>query len=191
MKIYGLSILQDWFFTTICDPIQQKVHLVYLGENWYFCFIWRFKKLSNDTKFIKIEGIVLHVLQSVNFLLFNLYFTHCFAHYLRCPFCCTGSHFKSAFNDILQLTFWDLEVTVSYYIHNHLRQLFTVCWNILHNSNLDVMIKMTNFMKISFKLSLKTIQTFSTLNVISYLFRKLLWFMVNPNQINLFHVCCL
>ena len=46
---------------------------------------WRFKKLSNNTKFIKIKGIVLkiQVLPSVNFLLFSLYFTHSFAHYLR------------------------------------------------------------------------------------------------------------
>ena len=46
-------------------------------------------KLSNDTKFIDIEVILLkiQVLQSVNFLLFSSYFTHCFAHcfahYLR------------------------------------------------------------------------------------------------------------
>ena len=42
-------------------------------------------KLSNYTKFAKIEVILLkiQVLQSVNFLLFSLYFTHCFAHYLR------------------------------------------------------------------------------------------------------------
>ena len=42
-------------------------------------------KLFNDTKFINIEVILLkiQVLQSVNFLLFSLYFTHCFAHYLR------------------------------------------------------------------------------------------------------------
>ena len=44
-----------------------------------------YSKLSNDTKFIKIIVIVLkiQVLQSVNFFLFSLYFTHCFAHYLR------------------------------------------------------------------------------------------------------------
>ena len=38
-----------------------------------------------DTKFINIEVILLkiQVLQSVNFHLFSLYFTHCFAHYLR------------------------------------------------------------------------------------------------------------
>ena len=45
----------------------------------------RFNKLSGDTKFIKIEVIPLkiQVLQSVKFLLFFLYFTHCFVHYLR------------------------------------------------------------------------------------------------------------
>ena len=45
----------------------------------------RFNKLSNDTKLIKIEVILLkiQVLQSTNFLLFSLYFTHCFVHYLR------------------------------------------------------------------------------------------------------------
>ena len=61
-----------------------------------------FNKLSNYTKFVKIEVILLKVqaLQSVNFLLFSLYFTHCFVHYLRinlankirCTFYCTGSH---------------------------------------------------------------------------------------------------
>ena len=42
-------------------------------------------KLSSDIKFIKIEVILLitQVLQSVNFLLFYMYFTHCFVHYLR------------------------------------------------------------------------------------------------------------
>ena len=45
----------------------------------------RFNKLSNDTKFINIEVILLkiQVLQSVTFLLLSLYFTHCFVHYLR------------------------------------------------------------------------------------------------------------
>ena len=45
----------------------------------------RFNKLSNDTKVIKIEVILLkiQVLQSTKFLLFSLYFAHCFAHYLR------------------------------------------------------------------------------------------------------------
>ena len=45
----------------------------------------RFNKLSNDSKFIKIEVILLkiQVWQSLNFLLFSLYFTHCFVHYLR------------------------------------------------------------------------------------------------------------
>ena len=44
-----------------------------------------FNKLSSDTKFIKIEVIHLkiQVLQSVNFFLFSMYFTHCFVHYLR------------------------------------------------------------------------------------------------------------
>ena len=44
-----------------------------------------FNKLSNYTKFINIEVIRLkiQVLQSVNFLLFSLYLTHSFAHYLR------------------------------------------------------------------------------------------------------------
>ena len=45
----------------------------------------RFNKLYNDTKFVKTEVILLKVqlLQSVYFLLFSLYFTHCFVHYLR------------------------------------------------------------------------------------------------------------
>ena len=45
----------------------------------------RFYKLSNDTKFIKIEVIFLKIQasQCVNFLLFSLYFAHYFAHYLR------------------------------------------------------------------------------------------------------------
>ena len=45
----------------------------------------RFNKLSNDTKLVKIKVILLkiQVLQGMNFLLFSLYFTHCFAHYLR------------------------------------------------------------------------------------------------------------
>ena len=45
----------------------------------------RFNKLSNDTKFVKIEVILLKVqlLQSVYFLLFSLYFAHYFGHYLR------------------------------------------------------------------------------------------------------------
>ena len=62
----------------------------------------RFNKLSNDTKLIKIEVTLLkiQVLQSTTFLLFSLYLTHCFVHYLRinlankirCTFCCIGSH---------------------------------------------------------------------------------------------------
>ena len=45
----------------------------------------RFNKLSNDTKFVNIDVILLKVqlLQSVYFLLFSLYFTHYFVHYLR------------------------------------------------------------------------------------------------------------
>ena len=46
----------------------------------------RFSKLSNDTKFMKIEVTLLKVqlLQScINFLLFSLYFTHHFVHCLR------------------------------------------------------------------------------------------------------------
>ena len=45
----------------------------------------RFYKLSNDTKFIKIEVIFLKIQasQCVNFLLFSLYFAHYFVHYLR------------------------------------------------------------------------------------------------------------
>ena len=45
----------------------------------------RFNKLSRNTKFIKIEVILLkiQVLQSVHFLLFSLYFTLCFVQYLR------------------------------------------------------------------------------------------------------------
>ena len=44
----------------------------------------RSNKLSNDTKFIKFEVILLKIqgLQSVDLFLFSLYFTHCFAHYL-------------------------------------------------------------------------------------------------------------
>ena len=40
----------------------------------------KFNKLSNDTKFVKIEVILLEVqlLQSVYFLLFSLYFPHYF-----------------------------------------------------------------------------------------------------------------
>ena len=46
---------------------------------------WRFNKLSNDTKFVKIEVILLKIqlLQSVYILLFSIYFTHYFVHYLR------------------------------------------------------------------------------------------------------------
>ena len=42
-------------------------------------------KLSNYTKFVKLEVILLKVqlLQSVYFFLFYLYFTHYFVHYLR------------------------------------------------------------------------------------------------------------
>ena len=45
----------------------------------------RFNKLSIDTKFVKINVILLkiQVLQSVSFLLLSLYFTHCFVNYLR------------------------------------------------------------------------------------------------------------
>ena len=45
----------------------------------------RFNKLSNETKFVQIEVILLKVqlLQSVYILLFSLYFTQYFVHYLR------------------------------------------------------------------------------------------------------------
>ena len=44
-----------------------------------------FNKLSNDITFIKFEVILLKIqfIQSVNCLLFSLYFTHCFVHYFR------------------------------------------------------------------------------------------------------------
>ena len=44
-----------------------------------------YNKLSNDTKIIEIEVILLktQLLQSVYFLLFSLYFAHYFVHYLR------------------------------------------------------------------------------------------------------------
>ena len=44
-----------------------------------------FNKLSNDTQFLKIEVILLEIQlsQRLNFLLFSLYFAHCFVHYLR------------------------------------------------------------------------------------------------------------
>ena len=61
------------------DPMQQRYsHLVYDILDLYNR---RFSKLSNDTKFVKIEVILLKVqlLQSVYFLLFYLYFTHYFA----------------------------------------------------------------------------------------------------------------
>ena len=43
----------------------------------------RFNKFSNDIKLVKIILLKIQVLQGMNFLLFSLYFTHCFAHYLR------------------------------------------------------------------------------------------------------------
>ena len=57
----------------------------------------RFNKLSNDTKFIKIEVMLLkiQVLQSVNYLLFYTLFCLLSQNNVwptRCPFCCTGSH---------------------------------------------------------------------------------------------------
>ena len=46
----------------ICDPIQQKTILSTFEKIEIFVLSnWRFKKLSNDTKFIKIEGIVLKI----------------------------------------------------------------------------------------------------------------------------------
>ena len=71
----------------ICDSIQQKVHLVYF---WFFLLIFAlsnrwFNKLSNNTKFVKIEEILseIHHLQSLYFLLFSLYFALYSVHYLR------------------------------------------------------------------------------------------------------------
>ena len=60
-----------------------------------------FNKLSNDTKFVKIKVILLkiQVLHGMNFLLFSLYFIHCFAHFLRINLChinCSSN--KSVFN---------------------------------------------------------------------------------------------
>ena len=81
---YQIRILS--MLITICDPIQQKVHLVYFWKIEIFALSnRRFNKLPNDTKFVKIEVILLKVqlLQSVHFLLFSLYFTHYFVHYLR------------------------------------------------------------------------------------------------------------
>ena len=45
----------------------------------------RFNKLSNDTKFVKIEVILFEstTFTKCEFPLFSLYFTHCFVHYLR------------------------------------------------------------------------------------------------------------
>ena len=50
-----------------------------------FLHYLRFYRLSNDTKCVKIELILLKVqlLQSVYFILFYLYFTHYCVHYLR------------------------------------------------------------------------------------------------------------
>ena len=47
--------------------------------------IRRFNKLSNDTKIVKFEVVLLkiHLLQSVYFLLFYLYFENYFIHFLR------------------------------------------------------------------------------------------------------------
>ena len=89
-----------WSYLRICDPIQQKVHLVYLKNEIFALSIGRFNKLSNDTKIGKIEVKLLKVqhLQSVYFLLFSLYFAHFlfiiseWTWLTRCPFCCTGSH---------------------------------------------------------------------------------------------------
>ena len=70
-----------------CDPIGHKRDILSTFEQIeIFAFSnRRFKKLSNDTKFVKIEMILLKVklLQSVYFLLFSLYYTHYFVHYLR------------------------------------------------------------------------------------------------------------
>ena len=73
----------------ICDPIQQVKRYILtcllLKKMRFLHSIRRFNKLSNDTKIIKIEGIVLkiQVLQSLYFLLFSIYFAHYFVHYLR------------------------------------------------------------------------------------------------------------
>ena len=60
-----------------CDPIQQKVHLVYFWKN---CEIFklsdrRFNNLSNSTKVVKIEGILLEIqhFQSQSYFLFILH----------------------------------------------------------------------------------------------------------------------
>ena len=69
----------------LCDPIR-KVHPVYfLGENDVFALSnRRFHNLSNDTKLVKIEVILLKVqlLPILYFLLFFLYYTHYFVHYI-------------------------------------------------------------------------------------------------------------
>ena len=78
------KIMPTGFFRDIkfkCDPIQQKVHLSTFEKIEIFALSnRRFNELSNGTKFVKIEAILLkiQVLQSVNFLLFSLYFTHMF-----------------------------------------------------------------------------------------------------------------
>ena len=86
------EILMDFgvinYDNILCDPIQQKVHVscLLLKKNEIFALCnKRFNKLSNDTKFVNIEVILLkiQVLWCVNFLLFSLYFTNCFVEYLR------------------------------------------------------------------------------------------------------------
>ena len=54
-------MLGSW---TICAPIQQKVHLVYFWKKNEIFALYnnrRFNKLSNDTKFIKIEVTLLKI----------------------------------------------------------------------------------------------------------------------------------
>ena len=74
---------------TICKDMLDRTFVTQYNKGYYlstfekieiFALSYRrFNKLSSDTKFIKIEVILLkiQVFQSVNFLLFPLYFTHC------------------------------------------------------------------------------------------------------------------
>ena len=70
---------------TSCLLLRKLRFLHYLRFNKLSNDNRRFNKLSNDAKFVKIEVILLkrQLLQSVYFLLFSLYITHYFAHYLR------------------------------------------------------------------------------------------------------------
>ena len=74
-----------WLVTYVPNTTKGNSCLFLKKKSDFALYNRRFNKLSNDTKFVKIEVILLKVqaLQSVHFLLFSLYFTHCFVHYLR------------------------------------------------------------------------------------------------------------